>query len=52
MLAAGRFSSRSRAVQDVLREKLNPTDHSRLAKECQKLDPKFEQELAEHLHCF
>jgi Arc/MetJ-type ribon-helix-helix transcriptional regulator len=49
LVAAGRFSSRSRAVHDVLREKLNRTDHCRLMMECQKLTPTFEQALAENL---
>jgi Arc/MetJ-type ribon-helix-helix transcriptional regulator len=42
-----RFPNRSRAVQEALREKLERLDHSRLARECAKLDPKLEQELAE-----
>jgi metal-responsive CopG/Arc/MetJ family transcriptional regulator len=42
-----RFSSRSRAVQDALLDKLNRLE--RLARECAKLDPRFEQCLAEGL---
>jgi metal-responsive CopG/Arc/MetJ family transcriptional regulator len=42
-----RFSSRSRAVQEAIRDKLDRLDRSRLARECAKLDPKAEQQLAE-----
>jgi metal-responsive CopG/Arc/MetJ family transcriptional regulator len=42
-----RFPNRSRAVGEALRDKLDRIDHSRLARECAKLDPKFEQRLAE-----
>lgn len=42
-----RFPSRSRAVQEALREKLERMGRGRLAKECAKLDPKFEQQLAD-----
>lgn len=41
------FPSRSRVVQDALREKLARIRHTRLAEECAKLDPRQEQELAE-----
>ena len=41
------FSSRSQAVQVAVREKLARIRRSRLAEECAKLDPKFEQALAE-----
>ena len=42
-----RFPSRSRAVQEALRDKLDRLDRGRLARECAKLDPRFEQELAD-----
>jgi metal-responsive CopG/Arc/MetJ family transcriptional regulator len=42
-----RFPNRSRAVQEALRDKLERLDRSRLARECAKLDPAFEQRLAE-----
>jgi metal-responsive CopG/Arc/MetJ family transcriptional regulator len=42
-----RFPSRSRALQEALQEKLARVDQSRLARECAKLDPHFEQRLAE-----
>jgi len=42
-----RFPSRSRAVQAVLSDTLDRLDRGRLARECAKLDPAFEQELAD-----
>ena len=42
-----RFPNRSRAVQEALLDKLDRLDRSRLARECAKLDPVFEQQLAE-----
>lgn len=42
-----RFPSRSRVVQDAIRDKLDRLNRNRLARECAKLDPRFEQELAE-----
>ena len=41
------FPSRSKAIQDALEEKLMKIDKSRLAIECEKLDPIEEKELAE-----
>lgn len=41
------FPSRSRAVQEALRAKLDRVDRGRLARECAKLDVRFEQRLAE-----
>jgi metal-responsive CopG/Arc/MetJ family transcriptional regulator len=41
------FPSRSRAVQEALRDKLEQLERGRLARECAKLDPGFEQQLAE-----
>lgn len=37
------FPSRSRVIQDAVAEKLRRLDRSRLARECAKLDPAFEQ---------
>ena len=45
LIQAFRFPSRSRVVQVALREKLDRLD--RLARECAKLDPSFEQNMAE-----
>ena len=41
------FPSRSRLIQEAIREKLERLDRSRLARECAKLDEQFEQSLAE-----
>lgn len=41
------FPNRSRAIQAAVEEKLSRMDKNRLARECEKLDPKFEQTLAE-----
>jgi metal-responsive CopG/Arc/MetJ family transcriptional regulator len=42
-----RFPSRSRAVREALREKLERLNRTRLERECAKLDPPYEQRLAE-----
>jgi metal-responsive CopG/Arc/MetJ family transcriptional regulator len=42
-----RFPSRSRAVQEALRDKLERLDSRRLARECAELEPPFEQKLAD-----
>ena len=39
--------SRSGAVQEAVREKLDRVDRRRLARECAKLDPRQEQAMAE-----
>ena len=41
------FPNRSRALQIAMAEKLARMERTRLADECAKLDPQFEQELAE-----
>ena len=41
------FQNRSRAIQQAVAEKLQRLKHSRLARECAKLDPNFEKALAE-----
>jgi metal-responsive CopG/Arc/MetJ family transcriptional regulator len=41
------FPSRSQAVQAAIEEKLERLERSRLARECAKLDPRFEKALAE-----
>lgn len=41
------YPSRSRAVQEALRDKLERLDRTRLARECAKLDRVEEQRLAE-----
>ncbi|MBA3019234.1 MAG: ribbon-helix-helix domain-containing protein [Proteobacteria bacterium] len=47
LVKAKRFTNRSRAIQEAVAEKLARIERSRLAQECAKLDPKFEQEMAE-----
>ena len=41
------FPNRSKAIQYAVEEKMMRLDKSRLAEECSRLDPKFEQALAE-----
>lgn len=41
------YPSRSRAIQEAVREKLERWDHARLARECAKFDPREEQQLSE-----
>ena len=47
LVKSQRFINRSRAIQEAVAEKLARIERSRLAQECAKLDPKFEQEMAE-----
>lgn len=41
------YPNRSRAIQDAVADKLRRMDRGRLARECDKLDPEFEQAFAE-----
>jgi metal-responsive CopG/Arc/MetJ family transcriptional regulator len=41
------FPNRSKAIQQAVEERLARIGRGRLARECAKLDPKFEQDLAE-----
>ena len=41
------FPNRSRAIQEAITEKLSRLEKRRLAQECSKLDPAFEQSLSE-----
>ena len=41
------FPNRSKAIQQAVSEKLMRLEKSRLAQECAKLDPNFEQSIAE-----
>ena len=41
------FPSRSRAIAEAVREKLERLSRGRLARECAKLEPKYEQEMAD-----
>jgi|ERR1700687_655391 len=47
LVAEGRFPTRSRAIQEAVRSGLEGLERGRLARECAKLDPEFEQRLAE-----
>lgn len=47
LVKAKMFPSRSKAIQSAVKDKLARLDRSRLARECAKLDPKFEQTLAD-----
>ena len=47
LVAKKMFASRSQAVQVAVREKVARLRRSRLAEECAKLDPAFEQAMAE-----
>ena len=41
------FPNRSKAIQEAVADKLKQIEKNRLAQECAKLDPEFEQSLAE-----
>ena len=47
LIKARVFPSRSKAIEDALREKLERFEKTRLAAECAKLDPVSEKALAE-----
>lgn len=47
MVEAKLYPNRSQAVQAAISEKLDQLERGRLARECAKLDPKFEKALAE-----
>ena len=47
LVAAGRFPSRSRAIQLAVQAQIERVEQRRLARECAKLDPNAEQTLAE-----
>jgi len=47
LVARNVFPNRSQAFQAALAEKLARLDRTRLAAECAKLEPKFEQALAD-----
>lgn len=47
LVAERRFPNRSRAIQAAVEEKLERMERSRLARESAKLDPAFEQKLAD-----
>ncbi len=41
------FPNRSKAIQDAVKDKLSEIEKNRFEVECAKLDPKFEQALAD-----
>ena len=41
------FPNRSKAIQEAVAEKLKRLERTRLAQECAKLDPEYEQNIAE-----
>ena len=41
------YPNRSKAIQEAVMDKLEKLDRNRLARECAKLNPKYEQALAE-----
>jgi len=41
------FPNRSKAIQEAVKEKIDKLDKNRLALECSKLDPVFEQSMAD-----
>lgn len=43
------FPNRSKAIQQAVKEKIETLDKSHLSRECAKLDPEFEQALADKL---
>lgn len=47
LVAARRFPNRSKAIQEAVEEKLERMERSRLARESAKLDPAFEQRMAD-----
>ncbi len=47
VVAEGRYSSRSNAVEAAVEERLARIEGTRLAREFAKLDPKFEQAIAD-----
>ena len=47
LVASEVFPNRSQAIESALRDKLDRLERRRLARECGKLDPKFERALAE-----
>ncbi len=47
LVAKAAFPTRSHAIQEAVEEKLTRLEHSRLARECAKLDPAVEKALAE-----
>ena len=47
LVAEGKFTSRSRAIQLAVQAQIERLDRRRLASECAKLDSRYEQQVAE-----
>ncbi len=47
LIAEKRFPNRSRAIQEAVREKVERIESNRLARELDRLDPLFEQKMAD-----
>jgi metal-responsive CopG/Arc/MetJ family transcriptional regulator len=47
LVAERKFSSRSRAIQLAVQAQIDRLDRRRLSSECAKLDPLYEQQVAE-----
>ncbi len=47
LVAEQRFPTRSRAIQEAVKAAVERLERGRLGRECAKLDPRFEQQLAE-----
>ncbi|HXO26903.1 MAG TPA: ribbon-helix-helix domain-containing protein [Thermoanaerobaculia bacterium] len=47
LVAERRFPTRSRAIQEAVKAAIERLERGRLDRQCAKLDPKFEQQLAE-----
>ena len=47
LVKSNTFPNRSKAIQEAVEEKLWRMEKTRLSQECAKLDPEFEQTLAE-----
>lgn len=49
LVEENQFPSRSRAIQEAIRDKLVRLRRSRLSRECAKLNPTFEQAMADDI---
>ena len=47
LVAERKFPSRSRAIQLAVKAQIDRLDRRRLARECAKLDPRYEQNITE-----
>ena len=47
LVRQGAYPNRSRAIEDAVQEKLERLDRRRLARECEKLDVNFAENMAE-----